>query len=597
MDETHPFFTRHLTRGQLILLDLVAGLVIGFVFFTSAAGATALPPWMRIALPFALGAPLAVRRLWPLPVFLLTLVIAIFAAVMGAIQFPYFAPAYALYVVALTDSAGSVLPASAIATLSLVTVVGLAVTGTSQHRAPVWLLHLDQPLMGIAALGSAWTIGRAVHERRLYAARDAERLAVQAVTEERLRIARELHDVVTHSVGLIAVKAGVANHVLVTKPEEAHAALRVIETASRSALVEMRHLLGVLRSSDVPDLVPVPGLNGLSELVRQARLAGVDVRLELRISEQECVEDEAGCEGGHGGLNGEVADGMTGGLTGERKGELNGGEEGDGSDLGRATSSEAGAGDSGWIVSVPEGDGLERGRDEGSNPEGQEREAAAREGPERELPTCEIAGHGGEGRGGTDREGPERKGARGADFEASECAGSGGGRPDSEGQERGGAGRADCEGSEPGGGGCRAADCEHSESGATGRGGAEGDGLAQAAGRGGVERDGLAQSAGGGGAERDGLAQSAGGGGADCDGLAHAAGCGGTECKGLGRRGARPGCVAGGRLPAGVELAVYRIVQEALTNVVKHAPPARCRVSVIADGRDVRVEVVDDGPG
>jgi signal transduction histidine kinase len=51
------------------------------------------------------------------------------------------------------------------------------------------------------------------------------------------------------------------------------------------------------------------------------------------------------------------------------------------------------------------------------------------------------------------------------------------------------------------------------------------------------------------------------------------------------------------RLPDGVELSIYRIVQEALTNVVKHAAPARCRVSVVADGREVRIEVVDDGPG
>jgi signal transduction histidine kinase len=398
VDDTHPFFVRHLSRGQLILLDLVVGLVIGFVLFTSAASATALPPWMRIALPFALGLPLAVRRLWPLPVFLLTLVLAIFAALIGAIQFPYFAPAYALYVVALTDRAGSLLPASAIATLSLVTLVGLAVAGTPQEQTPVWLLHLDQPLMGIAALGSAWTIGRAVHERRLYAARDAERLAAQAVTEERLRIARELHDVVTHSVGLIAVKAGVANHVLASRPEEAHDALRVIETASRSALVEMRHLLGVLRSSETPDLVPAPGLNGLEGLARQARLAGVDVRLDLRIDGQEKADGEDEDAADHGELNGQ---------------------------------------------------------------------------------TRECAGVG------------KRTASLGT---AAEVAG-------------------------------------------------------------------------------------------------RFVSAGGDD--GAWERGDSPG----GRMPEGVELAVYRIVQEALTNVVKHASPARCQVSVVADGRDVRIEVVDDGPG
>jgi signal transduction histidine kinase len=299
VNDRHHFFARRLSRGRLIQLDLVAGLVMAFLFFTSAAGAAALPPWARIMLPLALGLPLAVRRLWPLPVFLCTLVIAIFAAVLGAVTFAYLAPAYALYVVALTDKAGSRLPATAIGTLSLVAIVGLAAAGTPRQAAPAWALHLDVPLMGIAALGSAWTIGRAVCERRLYAAREAERLAAQAVTEERLRIARELHDVVTHSVGLIAVKAGVANHVMATRPEEAHDALRVIETASRGALVEMRHLLGVLRSPDAPDLVPAPGLAGLEGLVRQARSAGVEVRLELRIGEQG-REDGGGDRGGGG---------------------------------------------------------------------------------------------------------------------------------------------------------------------------------------------------------------------------------------------------------------------------------------------------------
>ncbi|MGP4094769.1 sensor histidine kinase [Nonomuraea sp. KM90] len=283
MDDTHPFFARRLSRHQLIMFDALVGLFLGFTLFTVTLHATAMPPWMRIALPFALGLPLALRRLWPLPVFCFTLVLAVYAVLVDTVGFAYLAPSYALYVVALSDGRGPAIPTSAIAAVSLAAVLGLTMAGAPQGTAPNWLLHLDQPLLGIGALGGAWTIGRAVQERRFFAARDAERLAAQAVTEERLRIARELHDVVTHNVGLIAVKAGVANHVLATKPEEAHDALRVIETASRSALVEMRHLLGVLRSTAVPDLVPAPGLAGIRGLAGQARLAGVDVELELRI--------------------------------------------------------------------------------------------------------------------------------------------------------------------------------------------------------------------------------------------------------------------------------------------------------------------------
>ncbi|MFC4016187.1 sensor histidine kinase [Nonomuraea purpurea] len=287
MDDTHPFFARRLSRRQLIMLDLLAGLGFAFVSFTAVAGSTALPPWMRIVLPLGLGLPLAVRRLWPVPVFVFTLLLAVFAVVIDAVGLAYLSPAYALYLVALADGRSAVIPTSAIGMVSLVTLLGLVVAGPESQAAPNWMLHLDQPLMGIAALGGAWTIGRAVQERRHYAARDAERLAAQAVTEERLRIARELHDVVTHNVGLIAVKAGVANHVMATRPGEAHDALRVIETASRSALVEMRHLLGVLRSTAVPDRAPAPGLVGVEELVERARLAGVEAELDVRAGGEE----------------------------------------------------------------------------------------------------------------------------------------------------------------------------------------------------------------------------------------------------------------------------------------------------------------------
>ncbi|WP_228011144.1 sensor histidine kinase [Nonomuraea phyllanthi] len=307
MDDTHPFFARRLSRQQLVMLDLVAGVCFAFTAFTTAVNAVELPPWVRIAIPFGLGLLVGLRRLWPLPVFCLTLALAVVATHIDAVPFAYVAPAYVLYVVALSDRPGAAVPTSAIGMLSLVTVVGLAVAGVPQGSAPMWVLDLDRPLIGIAALGGAWTVGRAVHERRLYAARDAERLAAQAVTEERLRIARELHDVVTHSVGLIAVKAGVANHVLATRPDEAHDALRVIETASRSALVEMRHLLGVLRSTSEPDLVPTPGLRGIYGLADQARLAGVEVELDVQVGDVGDVDDGSDAQGGK---RGRVPDGV-----------------------------------------------------------------------------------------------------------------------------------------------------------------------------------------------------------------------------------------------------------------------------------------------
>ena len=90
------------------------------------------------------------------------------------------------------------------------------------------------------------------------------------MTEERLRIARELHDVIAHSMSVIAVQSGVGNHVMDTQPAAARQALAAIEATSRSALTEMRRLLGVLRQEGEPrgSLAPAPGLADLSSARR-----------------------------------------------------------------------------------------------------------------------------------------------------------------------------------------------------------------------------------------------------------------------------------------------------------------------------------------
>ncbi|MFG1943509.1 sensor histidine kinase [Nonomuraea sp. NPDC048826] len=293
MHESHRLFVGPLSRSQLITLDLIAAVSFSLIALTATVTVAGIPLWARFALPLGLGLPLALRRVWPLPVFLFTVVLAVVAVLSGALSVAYVAPAYALYLVAVTEDRGSWLPTSTIGALALLTGVGLiAVGGVPQSQeGAAWLLGIDEALFGIATLGGAWTVGRAVRERRMYAARQAGRLAEQAVAEERLRIARELHDVVTHNVGLIAVKAGVANHVLATKPEEAHDALRVIETASRNALVEMRHLLGVLRTSETPARGPAPGLRGLNDLVDQAGQAGVNVELDVRVAGERPAPD------------------------------------------------------------------------------------------------------------------------------------------------------------------------------------------------------------------------------------------------------------------------------------------------------------------
>jgi signal transduction histidine kinase len=141
-------------------------------------------------------------------------------------------------------------------------------------------------------IAAAWLLGHFVGVRRAYTARleqtaELERAraeqARQAVAEERLRLARELHDVVAHSISVIAVQSGVGAHVASTQPEEAAKALAAIEATSRAALTELRRLLGVLRQEDEPqgDLAPVPGLADLDGLLAEVAKAGLAVRLQV----------------------------------------------------------------------------------------------------------------------------------------------------------------------------------------------------------------------------------------------------------------------------------------------------------------------------
>jgi signal transduction histidine kinase len=121
---------------------------------------------------------------------------------------------------------------------------------------------------------------RAASLRREAQAREEQEQRM--LTEERLRIARELHDVISHSIATIGVQAGVAAHVLDEHPEQAREALLAIKAVSRDAMRDLRGMLGVLRQSGDPDQrEPAPGLARLPELVEQVRGAGLAVQLAV----------------------------------------------------------------------------------------------------------------------------------------------------------------------------------------------------------------------------------------------------------------------------------------------------------------------------
>jgi signal transduction histidine kinase len=141
--------------------------------------------------------------------------------------------------------------------------------------------------LGAALLRSRLAHRKALDEQRWLLERERANATRAAVDAERARIARELHDIVSHNVSLMVVQAAAAREVLDTMPEEAAAAMGAVEGAGRSALTELRHLLGVLAPSqggedDGTGLGPQPGLDRLSPLVDRFAFAGLPV--EVRIS-------------------------------------------------------------------------------------------------------------------------------------------------------------------------------------------------------------------------------------------------------------------------------------------------------------------------
>lgn len=253
---------------HLYLVDLASAVVIGILVGYAIVEHQHRSWWLVVPCAALVALPVTVRRLWPVTTLAVTTgatVAVVIAQVLPvqALGAPVGAISFALYTVAVER----VLTWSL---TGLVTAV-VAVAGVGGGER-------ENLLVTTAVLGAVWVIGYTTRLRRSMLAREHEQRAGQALADERLRIARELHDVVAHNLSLIAVQAANAAHV--RSPEHAYEALGVISETSRAALNEMRGLLGVLRSD--ADLAPSPGLDGLAELADRASLAGVRVSLEVR---------------------------------------------------------------------------------------------------------------------------------------------------------------------------------------------------------------------------------------------------------------------------------------------------------------------------
>lgn len=244
------------------------------------------PAWLGWLTSAAVGLPIATRRRWPVPSAAVTVAGCAAAALLDFSREPFVPAALVLYAV---GSSVEVRRSRAILAAALAVLTAGLLIGVYFHTPSETLLGalgLTGAVWVIA--GGGWGAGLAVRRRREAGLHEQARDRARVVAAERLRIARELHDIVSHNLSLIAIQAGVANHVADDQPERAREALRSIESTSKGALAEMRSVLTVLRADPAEDAAerePAPGLAELEALIERTRAAGIAVASRVEVPE------------------------------------------------------------------------------------------------------------------------------------------------------------------------------------------------------------------------------------------------------------------------------------------------------------------------
>jgi len=274
-------------RHQLFL-DAAVPLVAGGVAIAGVVvhGDPETRP-LTLALAVAAAAVLAARRRAPVATLAVSgaLVLALLAVDHTAGAAAVVAPAVALYSVGLTRARRHQL-AAGLAAVAAVVATEIFLAGDDAIRFAT-LGHaalVAVPLLAAEAVRNRRSYVALLLERLELAERTREEEARRRAEQERLRIARDLHDAVAHALTTINVQAGVAAHLLDQNPANAHAALKTIEDASHEALDELRAIVGILREHDGEraPLDPAPTLDAVSELIERERRRGLDVSLDIR---------------------------------------------------------------------------------------------------------------------------------------------------------------------------------------------------------------------------------------------------------------------------------------------------------------------------
>ncbi|MCC9204139.1 sensor histidine kinase [Arthrobacter sp. zg-Y769] len=307
---------RHDLIGTIILL-LVSAFILEVSRGIGALAGETQPAWFQHLAMALIILPLVVRRRYPVAVMLvcsaaflgLGLLVPMVATQM-TFQAAYFASLYTAVAWAKDRRMLWLGTTVVIAVMALWVILSFTVSnaydgmlervmeGDDSYRGflpPLVSLALYNLAINAAFFGGAIMFGmsawRSAHQRELLIKQSAQlevqatELARQAVLDERLRIARELHDVVAHHIAVIGVQAGAARRVLEKKPEATAGALQTIEASSREAVEQMRSLLGVLRAGEEPGAesdggarrAPEPGLADLPALVAEHEQLGLSV--------------------------------------------------------------------------------------------------------------------------------------------------------------------------------------------------------------------------------------------------------------------------------------------------------------------------------
>jgi signal transduction histidine kinase len=261
----------------LVAFVLVTGVIAGLVMLTRDPGQ---PAAVAVGVLLLQGVSLYWRRRHPVAVFAIVVCSMLVGQLLGIRGGPGLALLAAVYSVAVYARSQ---PRLAVAGLGVLAVFG-GVGGSLIIRSDAWAAALAVGAISLVA----WVIGDYTRNRRRYLVelqarallleQQSEENRRQAAEEERLRIARELHDVVSHNVSVMAIQAGAAR---LAGGDAVAQALSSIEVTARDTLSELNRLLGVLRRSDSggPSLSPQPGIAQLESLLASAREAGLQAEV------------------------------------------------------------------------------------------------------------------------------------------------------------------------------------------------------------------------------------------------------------------------------------------------------------------------------